>query len=75
VSQTRLESLVEALSGQLVGIARSVLLQRLIFPLFGIELALSENIEITLWFALASLAERFLLRRLFAWRERRAKLG
>ena len=63
--QTRLMSLTEAIANVVVGYALAVLTQVLVFPLFGFEPSLSENLRIGLVFTGLSLARGYLIRRLF----------
>ena len=63
--QTRLMSLTEAIANVVVGYALAVLTQVLVFPLFGFEPSLSENLRIGLVFTALSLARGYLIRRFF----------
>lgn len=57
--------MVEATANILVGYGVAVLTQVLVFPLFGLEASLGENLLIGAIFTLISLARSFALRRLF----------
>jgi len=63
--QTRKWSMIEALSNVGVGFVVSLVSQLAIFHLYGIELALLDNIAITLWFTLISIVRSYALRRAF----------
>ena len=63
--QTRLMSLTEAIANVGVGYVLAVLTQILVFPMFGFEPSLSENLRIGLVFTVLSLARGYLIRRLF----------
>lgn len=63
--QSRLLSLVEAITNVVVGYAVAVLTQLTVFPLFGIEAALDEHLAIGLVFVAVSLVRSYALRRLF----------
>lgn len=65
MTQSRRMSLVEAATNVVVGYALAIATQLVVFPLFGIEAALSEHLAIGLAFIAVSLARGYLLRRLF----------
>ena len=71
VRQSRAMSLVEAATNVVVGYVLAVVTPLVVFPLFGIEAALSEHLAIGLAFVGASLARGYLLRRLFERWQRR----
>lgn len=63
--QSRWMSFVEATVNILVGYGLAVLTQLLVFPLFGLQASLWENLLIGGVFTVISLVRSFLLRRLF----------
>ena len=63
--QSRLMSLVEALTNVVVGYALAVWVQVLVFPLFGLEATLRQSLGIGAIFTLVSLVRGYLLRRAF----------
>lgn len=63
--QTRKWSVIEALTNVSVGFVVSLVSQLVIFHLYGIRLALMDNIAITLWFTLISIVRSYVLRRAF----------
>ena len=63
--QSRLMSLVEAMTNVVVGYALAVLVQLLAFPLFGLEATLRQSLGIGAIFTLVSLVRGYLLRRVF----------
>ncbi len=63
--QSRFMSLVEALTNIAVGYGVAVLMQILVFPLFGLHATFGENLMIGGLFTVASLARAYVLRRLF----------
>jgi membrane protein implicated in regulation of membrane protease activity len=65
MTQSRIMSLVEATTNVLVGYVFAIATQLVVFPLFGLEAALSEHLAIGLIFLVVSLARSYLLRRLF----------
>ena len=68
--QSRLMSLVEAVANVVVGYGLAVLTQVLVFPLFGLQATLGQNLAIGAVFTLVSLGRSYLLRRLFEARRR-----
>ena len=65
MKQTRAMSLVESITNVVVGYALAIATQLVVFPLFGIEAALSEHLAIGIAFVGVSLSRSYLLRRLF----------
>ncbi len=63
--QSRRMSLIEAITNVAVGYLVALITQILVFPLFGIEVSLIQNLAIGMLFTAASIARSFLLRRLF----------
>jgi hypothetical protein len=66
MKQSRLMSLVEAVTNVIVGYALAVVTQIIVFPWFGLEAALGEHMAIGVAFVAVSLVRSYLLRRLFA---------
>jgi hypothetical protein len=65
MQQSRLESFIEALFNVLIGYGVALLSQLIVFPLVGIDVPLSTNIEIGLWFTLISIVRSYAIRRWF----------
>jgi len=63
--QTKFHSLIESFSNILIGYSVAILSQLLIFPFFDINISLSDNLLIGVWFTLISLARSYILRRAF----------
>ncbi len=63
--QSRLMSAIEACANVAVGYGIAVGTQIVVFPLFGIDVSLSDNLVIGLMFTAISLGRSFLLRRAF----------
>lgn len=63
--QTKWHSLIESLSNVFIGYMVALSSQLIIFPLFGIYVALSDNIQIGAWFTLVSVVRSYILRRWF----------
>jgi hypothetical protein len=58
-------SFIEAVTNTAVGYLLAVAVQLVAFPLFGLEVGLSENLAIAVLFTAVSIARSFTLRRLF----------
>lgn len=65
LKQSRAMSFVETTVNVVVGLGLAMVTQMLVFPLFGIALAIEANIAIAATFTGLSLVRGFLLRRLF----------
>lgn len=63
--QSKIGSLVESLINILIGFGIALGSQLLIFPMYGVNIPLHDNVMITLWFTLISIARSYTLRRLF----------
>lgn len=72
MSQSRLMSVVESVTNVAVGYGVAVGTQLAVFPLFGIEASLSDNLAIGAVFTVVSLVRSYALRRLFNRWTRRA---
>ena len=67
--QSRIMSMVEAVTNVVVGYVLAIATQIVVFPRFGIETGLAEHMTIGLAFISVSLIRGYLLRRLFeCWR-------
>lgn len=67
--QSRRQSLIEAIANVVVGYALALLTQIVVFPWFGLEVSLGENLAIGALFVAISLVRSYALRRLFErWR-------
>jgi len=65
MTQSRRMSLVEAVTNVVVGYALAVTTQIVVFPWFGLQPSLSENLAIGTVFVITSLIRSYALRRLF----------
>ena len=65
MKQSRRMSLVEALANVAVGYGVAVATQIAVFPMFGLQTSLSENLAIGAIFTGASIARSYVLRRTF----------
>lgn len=63
--QTRFSSFVESCYNVAIGYFIALASQMIIFPLYGIHVPLSQNIQIGLYFTLVSIIRSYFLRRWF----------
>jgi len=66
MSQSRRLSMIEAVTNVVVGYALAVITQLIVFPLFGLQVSLGDNLAIGILFTGGSLIRSYVLRRLFA---------
>ena len=67
--QSRRQSLIEAITNVVVGYALAVITQIVVFPWFGLQVSLGDNLAIGAMFVMISLLRNYALRRVFArWR-------
>lgn len=67
MSQSKSQSLAEAITQTLVGFVQGILTQMLLFPFYGFTPTLFENVQLVLAFTIVSLARTYLVRRFFNW--------
>ncbi|WP_420567732.1 DUF7220 family protein [Thalassovita sp.] len=65
MKQSRLMSLIEAITNVVIGYGVAVVTQILIFPIFGLHTTLAQNLQMGLIFTGVSIVRSFLLRRVF----------
>lgn len=63
--QSKKMSIIETLTGIILGLVTSFLIQIIIYPLLGIKVSLNQNVLITIVFFIASFIRSYLVRRLF----------
>ena len=68
--QTKLQSLIESITNILIGYLVALASQLAIFPIFGINIPLSDNLLIGFWFTAISLVRSYVVRRYFNWRHK-----
>lgn len=73
MGQTKMASMFEAKVNLLVGFLLSMGIWQLVGPLFGYEVTLVDNFQITCIFTVASFARSYTLRRLFNWLTQRGE--
>jgi len=71
--QSRWHSLLESGTNILIGYGVAIASQLLIFPLYGINIPLSDNLLIGVWFTLISLIRSYTLRRYFTHKTEKTK--
>lgn len=65
MKQSRLMSLVESLANVLIGYGVAVATQMLLFPLFGVNVTIADNLLMGLAFTAISIVRSYILRRSF----------
>jgi len=65
MKQSRTMSLVEAVTNVVVGYGVAVMAQMLVFPMFGLQVTLADNLLIGAIFTAASIIRSYSLRRVF----------
>lgn len=63
--QLKRHSLLESIINVAVGYGVALASQIVIFPLYGMEVSLGENIQIGIWFTAISIVRSYVLRRAF----------
>ena len=67
IGQSRKGSLLESIINILVGFTVAFLTQVVVFPVFGLEVSVSQNLAIGFIFTAVSLVRSYCLRRFFNW--------
>lgn len=65
MSQSKLESFIETCINTAIGYVVALLSQLLVFPLVGIHVPFSTNLEIGAWFTVISIVRGYVIRRWF----------
>ncbi len=65
MKQSHAMSLVEAIANVIVGYGVAVVTQILIFPIFGLQTTLAQNLKLGFVFTVVSIGRSYALRRLF----------
>lgn len=63
--QSRKSSFIEAIINVLIGYVISFMAQLVIYPAYGAQFTIMDNVFIGLWFMLLSLARSYVIRRWF----------
>lgn len=72
MNQTRIGSLIEALMNVAIGLLVSVVANAIVFPRFGFQPTVGENVAISLIYTAISIVRQYVLRRWFNARLQRA---
>lgn len=72
MQQSRIGSLIEAAMNVVIGFGVALASQLVVFPMVGIQVSLTTNLEIGAWFTLISLVRSYVIRRWFNARLHRA---
>lgn len=72
MTQTRLQSLIEAWANTLIGYFINLAVQLVVYPFYGATFTFGQNIQIGLVFMVVSIARSYALRRWFNARLHRA---
>jgi hypothetical protein len=67
MAQTKKQSLFESVVNVAVGFGVALLIQIIVFPLFGIIASFGENLAISAIFTIVSILRGYILRRFFVW--------
>lgn len=65
MAQTNRQSFIEAVSGTIIGLVFSFVIQIIIYPALDIEVSMGQNVLITSIFFVASIVRGYFVRRLF----------
>ena len=65
MSQSKKQSLIEAVTNTIVGFGISFLSITLILPLMGFETSTGQNLTLTVYFTFISIGRSYILRRIF----------
>ena len=63
--QTKTESFIESISNVVIGYLVALFSQIVIFPFYGIEISITDNLMIGVWFTIISITRSYLIRRYF----------
>ena len=63
--QSKKHSIFESIANTIIGLVSSYLVQLMVFPLYGIKISHSTNIQITLIFFIISFTRSYVVRRAF----------
>ena len=65
MSQSRIGSFLESITNTTVGFGIGVISQVFLFPLYGIEIPISTNLKLAVWFTIIGIVRSYVLRRWF----------
>jgi hypothetical protein len=65
MKQSKKESLIEVVTSTLIGMLVSIITQMIVFPIYGMEVNLFQNFQITVIFTVVSIIRSYFVRRVF----------
>lgn len=65
--QSKKASVIESITGRVIGFCVAFGGQRIIFPILGIEVSYTENLYIAVFFFTLGVTQNYLVRRFFNW--------
>lgn len=65
MKQKKVQSLIEAATGTILGLVVSFVIQLILYPILDIEVSIRQNITITIVFFVASICRSYIVRRVF----------
>lgn len=65
--QSKTQSAVEVIASTALAFAVSLFAASIIYPLYGMPVTISTNLQVTLWFTVISIVRSYLSRRFFNW--------
>ena len=65
MNQTKLQSMTESITNVAIGYMVALFSQIVIFPLYDINISMSDNLMIGAWFTVISIVRSYLIRRYF----------
>ena len=68
MTQTRKQSAIEAAANILVGYTISILANFAIFPIFGWDISLGQNLLLGVFYTVVSFVRSYCIRRFYNWR-------
>lgn len=71
MNQSRWESFQEAIHNVIIGYLFGLSMQLIFFPVAGVEVAFSTNLELSAYFTLASVTRTYCIRRWHNWKLRK----
>lgn len=63
--QSKRASIVETIVSTVAGIVTSILIQIIVYPLYGMEVSFSQNLQLTAIFTVVSIVRGYIVRRFF----------
>jgi hypothetical protein len=65
MKQSKKQSLIEVVTSTLIGMLVSIITQMIVFPIYGMEVNLFQNFQITVIFTVVSIIRSYFVRRVF----------